>query len=166
MLSSQDAADQQSGGIWTEIIRPDSWTNRVPVLAWLVLVQVIALLAVPITFVVFRPLPDRGYLFSKVLGLLGVGLVVWLLASVRWMAFSRASIGLAILMLALVSALVLARRRREIVSFVRERWPILLIWEAVSSWRPSSPLFCCAWRIPTFGIPVRTAARSPWSWPT
>ena len=131
MLSPQDAVVQQSGGTWTEIVRPDSWTNRFSVLSWLILVQVMALLAVPITFVVFRPLPDRGYLFSKALGLLVVGLMVWLLASLEWMAFSRASIGLAILLLALVSALVLARRRREIVSFVRKRWPILLIGEAV-----------------------------------
>ena len=131
MLSLKDAEAQHRGGTWTEIVHPDSWTNRFSVLSWLVLVQVMALLAAPITFVVFRPLPDRGYLFSKVLGLMGVGLVVWLLASVRWMAFSRASIGLAILLLALISALVLARRRHEIVSFVRERWRVLLIGEAV-----------------------------------
>ena len=60
------------------------------------MVQGIALLTLPIAFVIFRPLPDRGYLFAKALGLLLVGLVVWLLASLQWMAFSRGSIAIAL----------------------------------------------------------------------
>ena len=131
MLSQQHAEAQRQGGTWTDIVRPGSWTNRLPVLAWLVVVEGIALLALPLTFFVFRPLPDRGYLFSKVLGLLGVAFAVWLLASLRWMAFSRASISLALLLLAITSLLVLARHRRDLWEFVRARWSILLISEAV-----------------------------------
>ena len=131
MLSPEDAQAQQQGGTWTDIVRPGSWTNRVPVLAWLIVIEGIALLALPLTFFIFRPLPDRGYLFSKALGLLGVAFVVWLLASLRWMAFSRASISVALLLLAVASLVVLARRRREMLEFVRERWSVLLIGEVV-----------------------------------
>ena len=131
MLSPEDAEAQQRGGTWSEIVRPDSWTSRFPVVAWLVVVEGIALLALPITFIVFRPLPDRGFLFSKALGLLIVGLVVWLLASVRWMAFSQASITVALLLLALISTLIIVRRRRELTAFVKEHWRLLLIGEAV-----------------------------------
>ena len=131
MLSPRDAEAQRLGGTWTDIVRPGSWTNRVPVLAWLIVIEGIALLALPLTFFVFRPLPDRGYLFSKVLGLLSVAFMVWLLASLRWMAFSRESISVALLLLAVASLLVLARRRREMLDFVRERWSLLLIGEAV-----------------------------------
>ena len=131
MMSPQDAAAQRQGGTWTDIVRPGSWTHRLPVLAWLVVIEGIALLALPVTFFVFRPLPDRGYLFSKLVGLLGVAFVVWLLASLRWMAFSRGSISLALLLLAVASLLVLARRRREMFEFVRERWSVLLIGEVV-----------------------------------
>ncbi len=131
MLSPQDAEAQQQGGTWSDIIRPDSWTNRFPVLAWLVVVEGISLLALPLTFLIFKPLPDRGYLFSKALGLLIVSLIVWLLASVQWMAFSRGSINLALVLLALASAVAIARRRRELAAFVRERWSLLLIGEIV-----------------------------------
>ena len=95
------------------------------------MIEGIAFLALPITFYVFRPLPDRGYLFSKMLGLLGVGMVVWLLASLKLMAFSRGSIALALLALSLVSALIIIRRRDELIAFVKERWSIILISEIV-----------------------------------
>ena len=131
MLSPEDAEAQRRGGTWLDIITPDSWTNRFPVLAWLIVIEGIAFLALPITFYVFRPLPDRGYLFSKMLGLLGVGMVVWLLASLKLMAFSRGSIALALLALSFVSALIIIRRRDELIAFVKERWSIILIGEIV-----------------------------------
>ena len=131
LLSSEDAAAQQSGGTWSEIVRPDSWMSRLPVVAWLVVIEGIALLTLPITFMVFRPLADRGYLFSKALGLLLVGLVVWLLASLQWIPFSRGSISLALVLLAVVSLGILAFRRQEILGFVRERWSLLLIAEFI-----------------------------------
>ena len=131
MMSAEEAAAQRRGGTWTDIVRPDSWASRLPVLAWLIAVEGVALLALPITFAVFRPLADRGYLFSKVLGLLSVGLIVWLLASLRWMAFSRASIVVGLLVLGGVALAIAVRNRRELADFVRRRWRLLLIAEAV-----------------------------------
>ena len=129
LLSTEDAELQRSGGTWSEIVRAGSWTNRVPLLAWLLLVEVFALLALPLTFLIFKPLADRGYLFSKALGLLAVCLVVWLLASVHWAPFGRGAIVIAVLLLAAISALALAKRRRELVDFVRDRWRIILVGE-------------------------------------
>ena len=131
MLSPEDAAAQQRGGTWGDIVSTGGWTARVPVLAWLILVQGIALLTLPIALVVFRPLSDRGYLLGKTLGLLFVGLIVWLLASLHWMTFSRGSISIALVVLALVSGVVVARRRSELAAFIRERWPVLVVAEAV-----------------------------------
>ena len=131
MLSPEDLEAQQRGGTWTEIVSTSGWTTRLPVLAWLVVVEGIALLALPLAFVVFRPLPDRGYLFAKALGLLGVCLVVWLLASLQWMAFSKGAIVVGLLVLSAASAVVIARRRGEIAEFVRRRWPVLVIGEVL-----------------------------------
>lgn len=131
MYSAEDAAIQQGGGTWIDIIRPRSWTNRLPALAWLGALELIALVTLPLTFVVFRPLSDRGYLLGKALGILLVGLVVWLLASLQWMAFSRASIGLAIALMAAVSLGILALRWREIADFIRRRWSTIVIAELI-----------------------------------
>ena len=131
VYSPEDLAIQQGGGTWTDIIRPGSWTNRMPVFAWLGALELIALVTMPLTFVVFWSFGDRGYLLGKALGILLVGLVVWLLASLQWMAFSRASIALAIALMAIVSLGILVFRWKEIVDFVRRRWSTLLIAELI-----------------------------------
>ena len=130
-LSPEDAATQQRGGTWREIVNVDGWANRVPVLAWLIVVEGLSLLALPAALLLFRPLPDRGYLLVKVLALLAACLVVWLLASLRWMPFSQGSIAVATLLLALVSFAALALRGGEIRAFVRERWRLIAICEAL-----------------------------------
>lgn len=130
VYSPRDAETQRNGDDWREIIYPD-WTNRIPVLGWLGIVELIGLLALPLTFVIFRALPDRGYLFAKPLGILLIGLMVWLLASLQWMPFSRASIGLALSLAALVALGVFAANARDIVGFVRRRWTLLLAAELI-----------------------------------
>ena len=98
MMSPSLAAAQQAGGTWTDIVSTERWTNRMPVLAWLIVIEGMAFLVLPLAMTMFRPLPDRGFLFSKALGLLSIGLIVWLLASLRWVAFSQGSIAIAVSM--------------------------------------------------------------------
>ena len=131
MMSPEVAEAQQSGGTWSDIVDSDGWPSRLPILAWLIVVEGIALLALPLGFLVFRALPDRGFLLTKVLALLLVCFVVWLLASLHWMAFSRASIGVAVAGLAFASLLVARWNREEMLDFIRNRWRVLLIGEAL-----------------------------------
>ena len=131
VLSPEDAATQQSGGTWREIVDVDGWANRVPMLAWLIVVEGLSLLALPAALLLFRPLPDRGYLLVKALALLAACLVVWLLASLRWMPFSQGAIGVGVAVLALASLAALALRGGEIREFVRDRWRLIAICEAV-----------------------------------
>ncbi len=48
---------------------------------WWLIIQTIGLLALPITATLLRTLPDRGYAFSKTLGLLIISYGVWLVGS-------------------------------------------------------------------------------------
>ena len=131
MMSEEESRQQREGGTWSDIVRPDGWASRLPVVSWLLVLQGMTLAMLPMTLVLMGPLADRGYLFAKVMGLLAVGLVVWLLASVGWMAFSGASIGAALLVVGVASAVMAVRKRRELVEFVRRRWPVLAVGEVV-----------------------------------
>ena len=131
LMSDEQARGQREGGTWTGIVRADSWTNDVPVLAWLLVVQGIALVTLPAALLLFGPLSDRGYLLAKPLGILAVGVIAWLLASLRWMEFSRESVAVAVLLVAAVSAVLLVVRRREVLEAVRRRWGIFAVGEAV-----------------------------------
>ncbi len=69
---------------------------------WWFWVQIIGLIALPLSWWAFRPLPDRGYTLSKALGLLVWGYLLWLGATVG--VFSN-TMGGALFALAGVAAL-------------------------------------------------------------
>ena len=131
MLSPEDVVDQRAGGTWSEIISPDAWGSRYPVLSWLLLIEGIGLLALPLSLVLLRPLADRGYLFSKCIGLLAVGLGSWLLASLHWMAFSRESVLVAMAALGVVSVGVTLPRRKSLALFFHTHWRAVLVGEVL-----------------------------------
>ena len=131
MLSDEQKAAQREGGTWFEIIKRGSWTNDVPVLAWLLMVEIIYLAALPLALFLFRPLPDRGIILARLLGILGVSYVVWLLASLEWMSFSRTSVLVGILTIAALSSLVLVTKWREVKEFLSSHWRLLAIGEVL-----------------------------------
>ncbi len=101
-----------------------------PVAWWLVL-EVMGAIAFPIAFVLFSSLPDRGYAFAKVFGLLFVGYGLWMggvavsLPNNRWSIF--ALMGLVLL----VSLALAFRRRREMGRWLVANWRYLLVAEVV-----------------------------------
>ena len=131
LLSEDDLRAQRAGGTWTDIVNPDGIASRMPVLAWLVVMQLMALAILPIALAVFRSLPDGGYLLAKLLGVLVVSLVAWLLASLQWIAFSFGSVMLGIGAVALASCVVLPFTWSSFLSFFRERWRTVAICEVV-----------------------------------
>lgn len=117
---------QRAGGTWREIAPLDGVGARYPFLLWTALVYGIALATLPLGLMVFRFLPDRGYLLARILGLLLTAYVAWLLASLKWVAFSQASVFLGLGALAAASVWLAHRHRDELSAFVRQRWRLLL----------------------------------------
>ena len=81
--------------------------------------RLLALAALPLSLLAFRPLPDRGYLLAKPLGILVVAYGAWALASLQWMPFSRGSVLFVALLLAGASAVAAYARRAEMLSWLR-----------------------------------------------
>lgn len=131
MFTEDERQEYQQAGTWSELFAPESWSNRLPLLVWFVALQIIGWLVVPLGFVVFRNLYDRGYILAKAVGLLLTGWGIWLLASWHVLRFSQASIVLVIMLVALLSALVLGTHYRELVLFVKHRWRFLLLEEGL-----------------------------------
>ena len=131
LLGEDDLEAQRAGGTWTDIVRPDGIASKLPVVGWLVVMQLMALAVLPIALAAFRSLPDGGYLLAKALGILAVALVTWLLASLQWMAFSFGSVLVGIGVVALVSCVVLGFTWRSFLAFVRDRWRVIAIGEVV-----------------------------------
>src|SRR3990172_11171307 len=100
-------------------------------LAWWVVIQVIGAVTFPIGYAFFNRLPDRGYAFSKVLGLLLVGYLLWMGAVTGVISNSRGSIQLILLALGIVAIVIVGRKREEIGEFLRERWSYIFFVEAL-----------------------------------
>ena len=122
---------QRAGDDWNAIYFLRDLPNEYAWLVWLFAIQLISLSAWPLTYVVFRPFHDRGYLFTKPLGILIVATVAWLLASFSIIGFSALSVGIGIIFLALVSFVIFWKLGDEIVIFMRAHWRTIAIAETV-----------------------------------
>jgi YYY domain-containing protein len=108
--------------------------NRHPGLAalvWWVTITVMGWVAFPLVFVALPRLADGGYGLARVLGLLLLAYLTWLVASLRLLPNTRATI---VGMLAIVAAMGIGvgwRRRTYLRRFIRMRWRLLLTMEFV-----------------------------------
>ncbi len=75
-----------------------------PLLLWWLALQLIGLLALPLTWRLFAWLPGRGYPFAKVLGLLLVSYVLWIGASFHLLSNTLGGVVVALLLVAALSA--------------------------------------------------------------
>ena len=126
MLSPEAKEAQREGGTFSDIADRDGWPNDLPVLAWVLVVELIFLLSLPLAMFVFRPLPDRGIILARILGLLVVSYVAWLVVSLGWMEFSRGAVYLGMGLMAVASGLVLWFVRHELWSFARAHWRLMV----------------------------------------
>ncbi|MEX2247651.1 MAG: DUF2298 domain-containing protein [Dehalococcoidia bacterium] len=124
-------ARQHAGGTWTDIFDASSFANQHPLLVWLFAIELAAFAVAPLAIVLFRALPDRGFLLSKPLGVLALSYLVYAPATQGITDFTRGWIVAAMLVLVAAGALGAWRWRDEISAFVRERWRFLLFAEAL-----------------------------------
>ena len=100
-------------------------------LSWFLVVEVVTAISFPFAFTFFSRLPDRGYSFAKVLGLLLIGFFLFTGATIGVISNSRGAVILILLVMAAGGAYLAARRREEIGSFLAERWRYILLVEGL-----------------------------------
>lgn len=101
------------------------------IIIWWLAVELLGLIALPVTFVLFKGLPDRGYAFGKALAILIVSFILWLAASAHILPNTRWAIILIIAFLALGSLFLLWRRRHELKSFISEHRAVIIATEVI-----------------------------------
>jgi uncharacterized membrane protein len=98
----------------------------VAVLVWWFVIMLIGLAALPITFLLFHKLPDRGYALSKSLGLLLVSYFVWLNSSLGGLNNTRTTAMLGLIILLGFSTWVTIKQRQQWGQlWPQQRWVIL-----------------------------------------
>lgn len=129
ILPAQNAAaNAQSPALYAQT-PPQSLPNKIPLIWWLLLVELLGLVSFPLAYTVFPGLRDRGWGFAKTLGLLVLAYLVWLPASLRLLPFDRWVVVAVFALLAAAGAAITWWRREEMWAFVRARWHLLVIGE-------------------------------------
>lgn len=116
LMSEVETKIQQLGGTWSKLFPPNSLLNTnsaVAAIVWYLLITLFGLIAYPIVRLIFKGLPDRGYPFSRLAGMLLVAYITWLAGS-TFFTFSRLTIVVVIILLVLVSGFLAYKQRQEL----------------------------------------------------
>ena len=124
-------ATQQSGGTFSDIFHPGNVINRFPLFFWLLVMELAAFSLVPLAIVGFRGLPDRGFLLTKPLGILGLAYLTYEPASYGIFHFTRAEIAGMLGLMVVVGLVTGYIWRTEAVAWIRERWRFILFAEGI-----------------------------------
>ena len=103
----------------------------VNVLYWLLVIELIGLVAFSLAFAILPRLADRGYSVAKPLGLLLLSWVMWMLGSLHLVPTNPYTLWAALFLSSIASGWYAYRRREEIIEFVRRERHSILIGEGV-----------------------------------
>jgi YYY domain-containing protein len=100
-------------------------------LAWWALLSLVGAAALPLAFVLFPGLPDRGYSLARPLALLLLAYVLWAGATLRAIPNGTATVIVLVVALEALGLLVVARRLPEMLSLLRRHLLYVLASEAL-----------------------------------
>jgi YYY domain-containing protein len=102
------------------------------VFLWWLIIEILGLIALPLTVRLFKYLPDRGYALAKPLGLLLVGYVLWIGATFGLLHNSVGGIVFSILVVGAFSGWFYAREKDgSLLALLRERRWVIVASEAL-----------------------------------
>jgi YYY domain-containing protein len=100
-------------------------------IVWWLAVMLIGFFALPVTFLLFHKLPDRGYALGKSLGLLLVGYFVWLNSSVGLLKNTGSTAIIALIILLALSLWIAFKQRHALHQFWQEKRWLMLVTELI-----------------------------------
>jgi YYY domain-containing protein len=98
---------------------------------WLIGIEVIGLVTIPLAYVALGGLKDRGLTLAKPLGMLLVGYLAWILSSAHILPYASFGPQVALILLAAVAAFVVYRRGEDLLAHIRSQWKVLVVAEVV-----------------------------------
>ncbi len=133
MLTTQQIADDQQSPPFGVQFPAQSLANSLPVVFWWVTLTLLGLLVFPCLFFILSSLADRGYILSKLLGILTLAYAGWLVASFHLFPLEQRQMLGTLGGIALVGISAYLLQRRQINTFVRQHWRLLLCEEVLFS---------------------------------
>ncbi|MFL2762028.1 MAG: DUF2298 domain-containing protein [Dehalococcoidia bacterium] len=131
MLEKQLLEIQRNGGTFSEIFDSESLANRIPIIFWIAFLLLLTIVGLPITFLIFSSTSDKGWLFSKPLGLLILGFSVWILCSFQLVEFSRDTIFSVLIVQLIFSLFLIVKFWDYFAKILLRNWKLFLSFECL-----------------------------------
>ncbi len=153
-LSSKEEMLYQRVATWSSAeVNEGSWGMRLPIAAWFVVLELIGLSHCLSRSLLSKSFVDRGYIFSKAIGLLIVAWGAWMLASIHLAPFTWWTILAVIAFLSLLSVPLISKQPWDgLIAFLRTRWQLIL-GEEVLFWLFFGLLLYIRWHNPDLWHP-------------
>lgn len=116
------------------------------VISWWLIWLTISIIFLPITFLLFKSFFDKGYAFSKILGIMLISYSVWLIASIKIIPFNYFLICSSILVFLIINGIILIKNnllsniKNHLKIFIFEELLFLiafLFWSFIKAYEPS-----------------------------
>ena len=135
LLTEAAFAEQRANGTFRELFSVDGIFTQLPGLGaiiWWLTVILFGLLAFPLCYVIFRPLPSKGYLLGRILALLLISYFAWITASLNILPHTRGTLLLGLAMMVILSTLAFVKHRQGILGFFREQRRFIITAELIA----------------------------------
>ena len=119
MLNQAQWAEDQQAPTYDQMFPPHGFGMSHPIVTWLVLIELLGLITIPVTLTVFRGLADRGWVIAKTMGMIALGWILWVLVSLGVISYTFTSIWIIIATLTLVAGTLWWLSRRNILDAFR-----------------------------------------------
>lgn len=101
------------------------------ILRWFLAFFAIGIAFLPLTFSIFNGFKDKGYIFSKIIGMGFLTYFVFLIGTLRIAKFSTTTVYLSLLLLFLVNYAIFIYKKQHLLTFIRDKIKIFVAEELV-----------------------------------
>src|SRR3990172_8648956 len=92
---------------------------------WWATIFIVSLTVLPVSINLFAKFIDRGYIFSKIIGILISSYLIWLAGSLHILSFTKFSIVLVLIAASLINIFIFAKKNKQDKVIFPPRWAIL-----------------------------------------
>ncbi|MCJ7694776.1 MAG: DUF2298 domain-containing protein [Anaerolineaceae bacterium] len=134
LLPEDDLLTQRENGTWSELFDRNAVINTNPVLAVIALylfITLLGFLVYPMVRLALPGLVDKGYAFTKLVGMLLLAYIVWLAGSVG-INITKPAIAVALAVIGLAGIILYIVQRKEIKEDVKRNWRYFIVIEILA----------------------------------
>jgi uncharacterized membrane protein len=108
-----------------------SFTDITDILKWFLVFFLVGTAFLPLTFSLFGELKDKGYIFSKIIGIAVVSYFVFLMGTLRILKFSEFLVFLSVIIFFLINYGIFIARKKHLLPILRKNIRIFLLEEVI-----------------------------------